>query len=153
MSYFKFQMFSSLSHGFDEAAKKPGSGAGELDELKRMLIETNPWFLGVTALVSVLHMVCVAFSPRPSSASLCLAYLASRYLRSSRTSHIGARNANSSECLLGKNSVILSSVNLIVALGDRTVRRMCMHFSSGTDVDFIARSSPMLLSSLLSCST
>lgn len=58
MSYFKFQIFASMSQGFDEAAKKQGSGGGaELDEVKRMLVETNPWLLAVTALVSVLHMV------------------------------------------------------------------------------------------------
>lgn len=28
-----------------------------MDEIKRMLIETNPWLLIVTAVVSVLHMV------------------------------------------------------------------------------------------------
>jgi hypothetical protein len=58
MSYFKFQTFASLNHGFDEAAKQKGAGSGaELDEIKRMLVETNPWFLAVTALVTVLHMV------------------------------------------------------------------------------------------------
>lgn len=60
MSYFKFQMFASLTHGFNEAAKQQGASASaELDEIKRMLIETNPWFLGVTALVSVLHVMYV----------------------------------------------------------------------------------------------
>ena len=58
MSYFKFQVFASMTHGFNEAAKSQGSAAGgELDEVKRMLIETNPWFLGLTALVSMLHVV------------------------------------------------------------------------------------------------
>ncbi|KAF8827166.1 hypothetical protein HHX47_DHR5000692 [Lentinula edodes] len=58
MSYMKFQIFASMTHGFNEAAKQQGAGAGaELDEIKRMLIETNPWFLGLTGLVSVLHMV------------------------------------------------------------------------------------------------
>lgn len=28
-----------------------------MDEIKRMFIETNPWLLIVTAVVSVLHMV------------------------------------------------------------------------------------------------
>ena len=47
-----------MTHGFDEAVKQQGSGAGaELDEVKRMLLETNPWFLGLTALVSILHTV------------------------------------------------------------------------------------------------
>ncbi|KAG0697310.1 cleft lip and palate associated transmembrane protein [Suillus ampliporus] len=58
MSYFKFQILASMSHGFDEALKQQGGGAGaELDEVKRMLTETNPWFLGLTALVSMLHVV------------------------------------------------------------------------------------------------
>ncbi|KAH7912954.1 cleft lip and palate associated transmembrane protein [Hygrophoropsis aurantiaca] len=58
MSYFKFQMFASMTHGVDEAAKQQGAGAGaELDEIKRMLVETNPWFLGLTGFVSILHVV------------------------------------------------------------------------------------------------
>jgi hypothetical protein len=58
MSYFKFQMFASMTHGFNEAAKSQGASAGgELDEIKRMLIETNSWLLGLTALVSMLHVV------------------------------------------------------------------------------------------------
>ncbi|KAI0314804.1 cleft lip and palate associated transmembrane protein [Amylostereum chailletii] len=58
MSYFKFQLFASLSHGLSQAAKQEGAAsAGELDEIKRMLVETNPWFLGLTGLVSILHVV------------------------------------------------------------------------------------------------
>jgi hypothetical protein len=60
MSYFKFQMFSSMTFGFQEAINKQGSGsAAEFDEVKRMLVETNPWFLGLTGVVSVLHVVLV----------------------------------------------------------------------------------------------
>lgn len=60
MSYWKFQIFATMTQGFDEAAKQQGSAGGaELDEIKRMLVETNPYFLGLTALVSVLHMVYV----------------------------------------------------------------------------------------------
>jgi Cleft lip and palate transmembrane protein 1 (CLPTM1) len=60
MSYFKFQVFASMTSGFQEAAKQQGGGsAAELDEVKRMLIETNPWFLGLTGVVSVLHVVLV----------------------------------------------------------------------------------------------
>ncbi|KAG6910151.1 hypothetical protein DXG01_012910 [Tephrocybe rancida] len=58
MSYFKFQMFAAMTNGFKEAAKQQGAGAGaELDELKRMLTETNPWLLALTAFVSLLHVV------------------------------------------------------------------------------------------------
>ncbi|RDB19820.1 Cleft lip and palate transmembrane protein 1 [Hypsizygus marmoreus] len=58
MSYLKFQMFAAISNGFKEAAKAQGAGAGaELDEVKRMFIETNPWFLALTGFVSVLHVL------------------------------------------------------------------------------------------------
>ena len=58
MSYFKFQVFASMTHGFDEAAKQQGgAGNAEIDEIKRMLVETNPYFLGLTALVSMLHVL------------------------------------------------------------------------------------------------
>lgn len=58
MSYFKFQIFASMTHGFNEAATKQGAGtSAELDEIKRMLVETNPWFLALTGLVSALHML------------------------------------------------------------------------------------------------
>lgn len=47
-----------MTQGFDEAAKKQGAGAGaEIDEIKRMLVETNPWFLALTGLVSALHVL------------------------------------------------------------------------------------------------
>jgi len=50
-----------MTHGFNEAAAKQGGGGGagaaELDEIKRMLVETNPWFLGLTGLVSALHVL------------------------------------------------------------------------------------------------
>lgn len=58
MSYMKFQLFASMTQGFKEAAKQQGgAGNAEIDEIKRMLLETNPWFLGLTAFVSVLHML------------------------------------------------------------------------------------------------
>ncbi|KAF8239025.1 cleft lip and palate associated transmembrane protein, partial [Tricholoma matsutake] len=58
MSFFKFQLYAAMTSGFKEAAKQQGSSGGaELDEVKRMFIETNPWFLGLTGLVSILHVV------------------------------------------------------------------------------------------------
>ncbi|KAK7049750.1 hypothetical protein VNI00_005781 [Paramarasmius palmivorus] len=65
MSFMKFQLFASMTHGFNEAAKQQGSAASaELDEIKRMLLETNPWFLALTATVSALHVIfeMLAFS-------------------------------------------------------------------------------------------
>lgn len=57
MSYMKFQIFSSMTASFDEAAKQQGGAGAELDEVKRMLIETNPWFLALTGIVSLLHVL------------------------------------------------------------------------------------------------
>lgn len=54
----KFQIFSSLNQGFDQAAAQQGGGAGaEMDEVKRMFTETNPYLLITTAVVTVLHMI------------------------------------------------------------------------------------------------
>jgi Cleft lip and palate transmembrane protein 1 (CLPTM1) len=54
----KFQMYATLTSGFDEAAKGgKGAASAELDEVKRMLVETNPFLLILTAVVSILHMV------------------------------------------------------------------------------------------------
>ncbi|KAI0082450.1 cleft lip and palate associated transmembrane protein [Panus rudis PR-1116 ss-1] len=58
MSYWKFQIFATMTASFQEAAKQQGgSTVAELDEIKRMLVETNPYFLALTAAVSVLHML------------------------------------------------------------------------------------------------
>jgi hypothetical protein len=58
MSFFKFQAFATLTQGFDDAAKQQGASASaEMDEVKRMLVETNPWFLALTGFVSILHTV------------------------------------------------------------------------------------------------
>ena len=58
MSYWKFNIFAALTQSFADAAKQQGaSSASEIDEVKRMLVETNPYFLGLTALVSMLHVV------------------------------------------------------------------------------------------------
>ncbi|KIO22060.1 hypothetical protein M407DRAFT_28405 [Tulasnella calospora MUT 4182] len=65
LSSLKFNAFASFSQGFDEAANKGGGAASaDLDEIKRMLIETNVWLLITTAAVSVLHMLfeMLAFS-------------------------------------------------------------------------------------------
>ena len=58
MSYWKFNIFAALTQSFADAAKQQGaSSASEIDEVKRMLVETNPYFLGLMALVSMLHVV------------------------------------------------------------------------------------------------
>lgn len=56
ISNMKFTVFSTLTVSFDQSAQQQGSGA-ELDEVKRMLTETNPILLITTAIVTVLHML------------------------------------------------------------------------------------------------
>ncbi|TKY85707.1 hypothetical protein EX895_005247 [Sporisorium graminicola] len=60
-SWFKFQMLASLSDSFDKQAAgggATGSATGsEIDMIKTMLLETNPWFLALTIVVSILHSV------------------------------------------------------------------------------------------------
>jgi hypothetical protein len=56
ISHMKFNIFASLTASFEQSAQAQGTGA-ELDEVKRMLVETNPVLLVTTALVTVLHMV------------------------------------------------------------------------------------------------
>lgn len=56
MSFMKFQLYATMTVGFRDAAKQQGTGA-EVDELKRMLTETNPYFLALTGLVTILHTV------------------------------------------------------------------------------------------------
>ena len=71
MAYWKFTIFAALTQSFAEAAKQQGSAStAELDEVKRMLVETNPYFLGLTALVSVLHVVYVSLSFKAASVAM-----------------------------------------------------------------------------------
>ncbi|KAH0609741.1 uncharacterized protein H6S33_012287 [Morchella sextelata] len=60
--FWKFQIYSSLDASFKQQASQPGLGGGantgaELEEFKRVLIETNIYLLGTTAIVSLLHTV------------------------------------------------------------------------------------------------
>jgi hypothetical protein len=53
-----YAVFASLTVSFENAAQSSGTGTGaELDVIKAMLVETNPWFLGLTLVVSLLHML------------------------------------------------------------------------------------------------
>ncbi|GAA5850633.1 hypothetical protein JCM8547_001937 [Rhodosporidiobolus lusitaniae] len=56
-SHFKFQLLSTMDDAFTKQSAATGGGGGELDEIKRMLTETNPLLLITTAVVSVLHML------------------------------------------------------------------------------------------------
>lgn len=60
MTYWKFQIFATMTASFKEAAKQQGAASvSEMDEIKRMLVETNPYFLALTGLVSLLHVLYV----------------------------------------------------------------------------------------------
>ncbi|KZT62279.1 cleft lip and palate transmembrane 1 [Calocera cornea HHB12733] len=55
MSWMKFQIYASVGFGFEQQSRTAGTGGGEIEEIKRMLIETNPILLVTTILVSLLH--------------------------------------------------------------------------------------------------
>lgn len=55
LSQMKFQMYAAMDIGTKKQTGMMGSTGGELDEVKRMLIETNPYLLALTVIVSCLH--------------------------------------------------------------------------------------------------
>lgn len=58
LSTWKWLIYEQMSQSFETQVNTMGtSNPSEIDEFKRMLVETNPWLLGLTVVVSVLHMV------------------------------------------------------------------------------------------------
>jgi len=72
LANWQFSIMASMDEGMKETARKsalgqstPGGGDGsELELVKETLLDTNPWLLGTTAVVSILHMLfeMLAFS-------------------------------------------------------------------------------------------
>lgn len=56
IGHIKFNIFSSMTVSFEQASQQQGGGA-EMDEVKRMLTETNPILLVTTVIVTILHMI------------------------------------------------------------------------------------------------
>ncbi|KAH8915161.1 cleft lip and palate transmembrane 1, partial [Atractiella rhizophila] len=52
-------MYASFQESFDRQAEQSSSGTSELDEIKRMLIETNPLLLGTTIVVILLSSLSI----------------------------------------------------------------------------------------------
>jgi hypothetical protein len=57
LSSFKWQMYAHFDHSFSFQVSSMGSSEKEITDLKRMLLETNPYFLGLTIFVTLLHTV------------------------------------------------------------------------------------------------
>lgn len=57
--FWKFQIFASLDESFKQAANNPNglSSGGELEEFKRVLMDTNIYLLATTVVVSLLHTI------------------------------------------------------------------------------------------------
>ncbi|KAL1917332.1 uncharacterized protein VTP21DRAFT_4988 [Calcarisporiella thermophila] len=56
ISFWKFQLYSVMEDKMTQQAEMLGGASGaEMDEFKRLLLETNPLLLGVTVVVSLLH--------------------------------------------------------------------------------------------------
>lgn len=65
LSPWQFSIMASMDEGMKETARKaargettPGGGDGsEFELIKTTLLDTNPWLLGTTAIVSIFHMI------------------------------------------------------------------------------------------------
>ncbi|RKP40432.1 cleft lip and palate transmembrane protein 1-domain-containing protein [Dimargaris cristalligena] len=55
ISMFKLQFYTSMEDQMSRQASMMGTPGSHFDEFKRMLVETNPWLLGFTALATLLH--------------------------------------------------------------------------------------------------
>lgn len=55
MSLFKFQLYSQMEESFRLQTTMLGSSKTEIESFKQMLLDTNPYFLGLTMVVSLLH--------------------------------------------------------------------------------------------------
>jgi len=53
----KWQMFSQMEQSFSMQQSMGAAGEEDSDEFKRMLTDTNPYLLGLTAVVTLLHSV------------------------------------------------------------------------------------------------
>lgn len=56
-SFFWFQMLTNMDHSFKEQARQQGGRTSEVEQLKVTLLESNPYLLAITAIVSVFHML------------------------------------------------------------------------------------------------
>ncbi|KAI8048177.1 cleft lip and palate transmembrane protein 1-domain-containing protein [Syncephalis plumigaleata] len=57
LSLLKFQLYTQFDEGLSKQQQLVGTKPTEIDQLKRTLLETNPWLLLFTVAVSVLHSV------------------------------------------------------------------------------------------------
>jgi hypothetical protein len=55
MGMWKWQLYSQMEQSF--ATQQEWGMASEMDDMKRVLSDTNPWLLGVTVVVSMVHMI------------------------------------------------------------------------------------------------
>ncbi|OLL23074.1 Cleft lip and palate transmembrane protein 1 [Neolecta irregularis DAH-3] len=55
LSFMKFQIFSTFDEGFKRQEAQGAPGMAEVQEMKRVILETNIWLLSATIIVSILH--------------------------------------------------------------------------------------------------
>ncbi|KAG5367421.1 Cleft lip and palate transmembrane protein 1 [Yarrowia sp. C11] len=56
-SFFWFQLLTNMDYSFKEQARQQGGRTSEVEQLKVTLLESNPYLLAITAVVSVFHML------------------------------------------------------------------------------------------------
>eukprot|EP00742_Colponemidia_sp_Colp-10_P005287 GILJ01005648.1.p1 GENE.GILJ01005648.1~~GILJ01005648.1.p1 ORF type:complete len:640 (+),score=113.93 GILJ01005648.1:145-1920(+) len=58
LSFYRFSIYRSMEQSWKTQSSfgMSGAGEGDMDELKRMFTDTNPWLLGLTMVVTLVHM-------------------------------------------------------------------------------------------------
>lgn len=56
-SMWKFLLLTQLDNSFSQHEGMGTMGRKEIDEIKRIFVETNPWLLGLTMIVSMVHLL------------------------------------------------------------------------------------------------
>jgi uncharacterized membrane-anchored protein len=64
-----------MEQSFSLQQSAMGVAEGETDEFKRVLLDTNPWLLGVTVCVSLLHTVFDFLAFKNGIATLLLGFV------------------------------------------------------------------------------
>lgn len=120
----KFNLYAHMNMAFEQQAQAKAAGAAtgpmgsaggaDLDELKKMLISANPYWLGITIIVTLLHTLCVAslrFSlGTRARADIPPPAIALNSSRSRPTSRIGGKRIKTSSASpCGRSSPTLSS--------------------------------------------
>ena len=116
LANWKFSLLASMDEGMKQAQTNAASGGSmpaggdgsEMEKIKEVLLDTNPYLLATTAVVTVLHMIFEGLAFKSDIVSIISPSLSSSANR--RCSHIGVRRRTMWE-LLSDPYLQMSSCN------------------------------------------